>query len=324
MNPVTASHGDSIASIGERCLVKEIRKWLGASSPAAPAGIGDDAAVLTPTTPGHHPLITTDSLILDRHFLASDDPAAVGAKLILRNVSDIAAMGGSPTVAVIACMLPANTSVRWLEQVFRGMAKAAIDWDLQLVGGDLAQSHQDLIFNLTLMGEAEHLLLRTGGRIGDQIAVTGPLGGSFPHRHLHIEPRIAAGKLLAAHPAVHAGMDLSDGLASDLPSLLPEGSSASINVSAIPIHPDAERAALRSDRTSLHHALCDGEDHELVFLIDAGADDCHWKSLCDACRDAGIAEPVRIGAITTKSCAPLINAADGAALIDGHGFNHFH
>jgi thiamine-monophosphate kinase len=300
--PLTTQHNDSIAAIGEKQLIRNIRAWLGDATPSAPQGIGDDAAVLPPTGCGNM-LVTTDSVILDKHFLASDAAEQVGRKLVNRNASDIAAMGGTPLYAVIACMLPAATSCQWLEQFYLGVRSAALECGCAIVGGDCAQSESELICNLTMIGQAERPLLRTGGRCGDRIGVTGPLGGSFPVRHLTFQPRLQQGHILAAEQGVHAAMDISDGIASDLPHLLPPGTSAALDLSAIPLHPDAFAAADASGKPPLVHAMCDGEDHELLFL----ADPLRWDAICTAFLQAGLPPPVAIGHVRPAGSAALLD-----------------
>src|SRR5882757_8441711 len=138
MNPFTSNLAHSVAAHGERKLIAGIRQWLGRASPAAPFGIGDDCAVIPPTK--RHQLVTTDPVIWGQHFDATVPARAAGAKLLKRNLSDIAAMGGRPTVAVLALTLDARTSVAWLGQFYRGLAACARQYRVLIVGGDVAQA----------------------------------------------------------------------------------------------------------------------------------------------------------------------------------------
>src|SRR5690606_18288678 len=107
---------------------------------------------------------------------------------------------------------PSNTSLTWLEEFVRGIGICAAEYGVQLVGGDLAETRTDLVTNLTLLGSCQRTLLRSGGKPGDHIMVTGTLGGSIHGRHLHFVPRLREGRLLAADAKIKACMDLTDGL----------------------------------------------------------------------------------------------------------------
>jgi len=120
MSPFTSSRARSAGAHGERRLIAEIRRWLGDASPASPFGIGDDCAVIPPTR--RHQLVTTDPVIFGRHFDARVSARAVGAKLLKRNLSDIAAMGGRPVAAVVSLALAPETSVAWLRGFYLGLA----------------------------------------------------------------------------------------------------------------------------------------------------------------------------------------------------------
>src|SRR5262245_62027251 len=126
MTPFTSIRARSVAAVGEQRLIAGIRRWLGRASPAAPFGIGDDCAVIPPTK--RHQLVTTDPVIWGQHFDASVSARAAGAKLMKRNLSDIAAMGGRPVAAVVSLALAPQTSRRWLEQFYRGLAAAALKY----------------------------------------------------------------------------------------------------------------------------------------------------------------------------------------------------
>jgi thiamine-monophosphate kinase len=272
MHPFTERPADSVSSLGETRLIAAIRRWLATVSPPSPRGIGDDCAVL-PANPRQQ-LITTDPVIYGRHFDDTVPPRAVGAKLLKRNLSDLAAMGARPTAAVISLALDPRVKTRWLEQFYRGLAAAARRFSVPIVGGDVAQSDGFLGAFLTLCGEAAapRVVLRTGARTGDWIYVTGTLGGSLLGHHWRFLPRLPEGEWLARRGDVHAMMDLSDGLAKDLPALTPAGAEPAIDANAVPVSAAAQTLARRTARTPLSHALCDGEDYELVFAVAGRAD----------------------------------------------------
>ena len=272
MHPFTERPADSVSSLGETRLIAAIRRWLATVSPPSPRGIGDDCAVL-PANPRRQ-LITTDPVIYGRHFDDTVPPRAVGAKLLKRNLSDLAAMGGRPTAAVISLALDPRVKTLWLEQFYRGLAAAARRFSVPIVGGDVAQGDGFLGAFLTLCGEAAapRVLLRTGARPGDWIYVTGTLGGSLLGHHWRFLPRLTEGEWLARRGEVRAMMDLSDGLAKDLPALTPPGAEPAVDANAVPVSEAARTLARRTARSPLSHALCDGEDYELVFAVASRAD----------------------------------------------------
>jgi thiamine-monophosphate kinase len=263
MHPFARSARDSVAALGEERLIALIRRWLGDVSPRTPFGIGDDCAVLP--APRGRQLITVDPVVYPRHFNDAVPARAVGAKLLKRNLSDLAAMGGKPTAAVLALTLDARVDVRWLEEFYRGLASCARQYGVAIVGGDVAQADGTLAASLTLLGECTgpRYLTRTGARIGDTLWVTGRLGGSLASgHHYKFTPRLAEGAWLARQKEVRAMMDLSDGLAKDLHALTPRGAEPAIDGNSLPRRPWFK----------VEHALADGEDYELLFALRKGTD----------------------------------------------------
>ncbi|HSY53378.1 MAG TPA: thiamine-phosphate kinase [Opitutaceae bacterium] len=316
MSPFAKNKSGSVASLGERALLEKIRRWLGEVSPPTPFGIGDDCAVL-PAAKGRQ-LITTDPVIYGRHFDDAVPPAAVGAKLLKRNLSDLAAMGASPTVAVLALTLDPRVSLRWLEQFYHGLATAARRWHVRIVGGDLTQAENFVGAYLTLLGEATgpRVVTRTGARVGDAIYVTGELGGSRLGQHWRFTPRLAEGAWLARQSAVRSMMDVSDGLAKDLRSLTPPGTEPMIDAATVPGSAAARRLAAQTKKSPLHHALSDGEDYELVFTLAKAADytafEKTWHRAFPRTRLTRIGQFMRAG----KRPAHALN------LDDYHGYEH--
>lgn len=258
MSPFSSSRSDSVAALGEGGLIKAIRGWLGDVSPASPHGIGDDCAVLPPSS--QQQLITVDPVIHGRHFDDKVPARAVGAKLLKRNLSDLAAMGGRPTAAVIAVTLDPRTSVRWLKGFYLGLAGCARRYEVPIVGGDIAQSGGTIAASLTLLGAAtgKRVLTRQGAANDDWIYVTGLLGGSLPSgHHYRFTPRLQEGAWLARQKAVMSAMDLSDGLAKDIHALTPQGAFSRIDASSLPCRTGYDAKA----------AVSDGEDYELLFTL---------------------------------------------------------
>ncbi len=264
MHPFAPKSRATVSALGEEKLIAAIRRWLGGASPRAPFGIGDDAAVLRASRGPQ--LITVDPVIYPRHFNDLVAPRAVGEKLLKRNLSDLAAMGGRPTAAVLALTLDPRVKLVWLEQFYRGLAACARRYRVPIVGGDIAQADGIVAASLTLLGEqtGSRVVTRTGARVGDAIYVTGQLGRSLETGHHHrFTPRLAEGAWLARRREVRAMMDVSDGLAKDLHALTPRGATPALEAATLPRRAGADVPA----------ALADGEDYELVFALAARADE---------------------------------------------------
>jgi thiamine-monophosphate kinase len=274
MKIFTKNARESVSAYGELRLIAEVRGWLGRTSPRTPFGIGDDCAVLPPTF--RVQLVTTDPVIYGQHFDDAVAPSAVGAKLLKRNLSDIAAMGGRPVAAVLSLAMSPATSIRWLRGFYRGLAACARRFRVKIVGGDITEAPAGFFGAfLTLHGEAagDRIVARTGARSGDRLFVTGLLGGSRARHHYAFMPRLAEGAWLAQQAEVVAMLDLSDGLAKDVWAMTPKGALAAVDIFLIPVSAAAEAAARRSGRPSWMHALTDGEDFELLFAVRAGTDE---------------------------------------------------
>ncbi len=273
MKIFTPTHRYSVAAYGELRLITEVRRWLGDVSPRTPFGIGDDCAVLPPTKRAQ--LVTTDPVIHGQHFDDAVSPRAAGAKLLKRNLSDIAAMGGRPVAAVLSLALAPATNVAWLREFYLGLAACARKYRVKIVGGDITQAPAGFFGAfLTLHGEAtgQRVITRNGAKKHDQLFVTGRLGGSRGSHHYSFQPRLAEGAWLARQPEVVAMMDLSDGIAKDVQALTPRGLIASMLPSALPVSAAAKAAAKISGQPNWVHALTDGEDYELLFVVRARTD----------------------------------------------------
>ncbi len=251
-------------------LIGEIRGKAG-SSAGVPLGIGDDCALVAVDPVGQ--LVTTDMLLDGRHFqLGMHSPEEIGYKALAVNLSDVAAMAGRPRAAFVAVGLPRANGAEVARGLLAGMLPLAERFGVALAGGDTNAWDGPLVVSVTLLGDPipPGVVRRGGGRAGDVLFVTGPLGGSLLGRHLRPEPRVR--EAIALHGAVdlHAMIDLSDGLSSDLSHILEEsgGLGATLDASRIPIHADAERMAERTGKPPLAHALDDGEDFELCFAVD--------------------------------------------------------
>ena len=334
-------------SPGERELIAQIR----ARVPAAPSwltvGIGDDAAVAQPER-GALEILTTDALVEDVHFdRRFSSPADIGWKALAVNLSDVAAMGGTPRLALLSLALPAAMGIDEIHALIDGFLALAADARVALAGGNITRSPGPLMVDVTVTGFARprHVLTRAGGRPGDDLYVTGAVGAATAGlrwlqargagnrhagagdpagieacaaRHRRPEPRVRAGALLGRNRAASACMDLSDGLADAVRQLAEaSGVGAAIDASAIPI-PDAAREQLgRSGEDPVLSAIAGGDDYELLFAVPRRA----RGRLATVTRQARGLPITRIGALTREPAVVLLR--DGVPEPLPAGFVHF-
>ncbi len=211
-------------------------------------------------------LIAVDQIVEKRHYLvagpAAATPEQVGRKLLARNLSDIAAMGGKPLFYLVASSLGPNHDERWLNRFFSGILKLGKKYGVALIGGDLATAPADTVAALTIIGEvvARYVCRRSGARPGDLLFATGRFGRSFQTgHHLSFEPRLKEGQWLARNRFARAMIDVSDGLLIDAWRLC--------RASRVGLRLDTNSIPRRTAGTSLEEALNDGEDHELLFAV---------------------------------------------------------
>jgi thiamine-monophosphate kinase len=338
----------SLGRLGERGLIRRIRRSAAtAGAPGVDVGIGDDAAVLA-VPPGHALLATTDLLIEDVHFRrASAGPADIGWKALAVNLSDIAAMGGIPRWALVALAIPAETEVEAVDVFYSGMAEAGAPYEVAVVGGDTSASPGGWMVNVTLLGlHPGTPRLRSQARTGDAVAVTGRLGASAAGLHAleagldrvrtagvapgeldeairaHLRPRarVAEGRWLGHAPGVHAMMDCSDGLVTDLGHICREsGVGARVGLDRVPVAPAAREVGRALGREPLDWALGGGEDYELLLTCETGAVERLTAGLLEA---TGTPLTV-IGRIEGAAGETVFVDAAGAAVPVRNGFEHF-
>ncbi len=245
--------------------------WIRAKyrgNPTVLVGPGDDCGVLAPTR--FNLIVTTDVLMEGTDFILAEAGAfAVGRKAMAVNLSDIAAMAGRPTAALVGLVLPQSLSTGTLaRELFLGLDSIATEFGVPIVGGDTNSWNGGLVISVTVFGEAPEsgAVLRSGAKPGDAIFVTGPCGGSILGRHLNPQPRLREIERIAGLVKITSCIDISDGLTADLQHILDaSGCGATLDATRIPIHPDAVMLAATSGQTPLEHALGDGEDFELIF-----------------------------------------------------------
>jgi len=292
-------------------------------------GAGDDCAVLAAPAPGHELLFKTDAVVEGFHFLAGTEPERIGRKALARCLSDIAAMGGTPTAAVITLGLPSGYDPDRVEGIYRGLRALAETHGVAVVGGETTSNPDRLLISVSVLGTvaAGRAVLRSGARPGDAIFVSGELGGSIQGHHLDFEPRIREGCWLAGTGRVRSMVDVSDGLAGDLPHLLGPGGpgesvlGAELLKSAIPIRRAARLAAQSGDtaKPPIVAALTAGEDFELLFTV-APRD---AVDILDGWRAAFPEVPLAcIGRITDRP-GIWLRGEDGLRPMIGKGYEHF-
>jgi thiamine-monophosphate kinase len=246
--------------INEEALLALIRKELPLDDPSVVVGSGDDCAIVEPPPYARQLVLKTDATIENIHFVTQDNLSNVGWKALCRPISDFAAMGAIPQHALITVASPAIfEEAKWL-QLARGIGKAARAFNITIVGGEITRSPGPLFLSVTLTGsEGRRSSLRSYACTEDLICVTGALGGSFKSgRHLTFTPRLAEGQWLAEQHDVHAMIDLSDGLGSDLPRLARASNTSFIlEKEKIPCHAGCH----------IDQAISDGEDYELLLTV---------------------------------------------------------
>ena len=277
-----------LKKIGEFGLINRIARL----APNAPAdiirGIGDDAAVIA-LDKTRRLLFTTDTLIESIHFETScTAPYLLGKKSLAVNLSDIAAMGGTPHSFVVSLSIPPGVTYEFIKKFYAGIYAQAKKFNVSLVGGDTTASPDKLVITISLLGTARagEVIYRHGARTGDAIYVTGFLGDSslglsllmkkkagsavncLVKRHLDPVPRVAEARAIARRKVASSMIDVSDGLLADLRHILDEsGAGARLRLDRVPLSPRYRRTLQRGSADYYDAALCGGEDYELLFTV---------------------------------------------------------
>ena len=303
-------------SLSETELIQRLTQDLPADSSVL-TGPGDDCAVLDWS--GSKLLFKTDAIVEGIHFERDTPPGAIGRKALARALSDIAAMAGTPTHALITLGVHAEMEPSLIEAVYQGLRDCAREHHVNIVGGETTSLSQ-LTLSISLIGKASRPILRTGSAVGDAIFVSGELGGSLAGHHLNFTPRLKEARWLSDQDIVHAMIDLSDGLATDLRHLLSDQTGAELLTRALPIRRAAKERARDnpSGKTALLAALTDGEDYELLFTVSSK----DAVPLLDGWKSAFPETPLHcIGKITDQ---PGIALRDdkGVKPLTLHGYDH--
>ena len=236
-------------------------------------GAGDDCALVESGKPGLLNLLKTDCLVEGIHFAKETRPELVGWKAMARPLSDFAAMSGLPRFALVTLIVPATRDVSWVRALYRGIEKASRKFEVAVVGGETSNIKGPAVISISVTGfvEKDRWVGRGGGKPGDDLFVTGRLGGSLGGRHLKFVPRIVESRWLTRNFRIHAMMDLSDGLGADLPRMARASRVGfEVNDAALPLNRGC----------TIRRAISDGEDYELLFAIapkDARSLPARWR-----------------------------------------------
>ena len=286
---------DTVSKVGERGLIDRIRRRFPSPPDVLTVGIGDDAAV-APAVRGELQVLTTDALVEGVHFEAAFSGFAdVGYKALAVNVSDIAAMGATPRLALLSLILPARLAVSDLEALLEGFGQMAAEARTVVAGGNITRSPGPLVIDVTVVGSVRprRILTRSGGRAGDALFVTGSVGsagaglgwlrahgrsdGAGPdpegmaecvRRHRRPEPRLRLGAVAGRTRAATACMDLSDGLADAVAQIAEQsGTGAVVDAAALPVPAAASRWFESQGLDPVRASMAAGDDYELLFAV---------------------------------------------------------
>ena len=261
----------TLADIGEDALIGRLVRLV--PTGFAGEGPGDDCAVVDEGGEMLR-LLKTDALVEGVHFLREADARTVGWKAVARVISDFAAMGGTGEHFLVTLALPGMMEIAWIEDFYRGMGECLARYGASLAGGETSRVPEGsaAVISVAATGSVARgkVVMRSGGRPGDGIWVTGRLGGSLAGKHLTFSPRVEEGRWIAENLRPTAMMDLSDGLAKDLPRLA-KSSGCGFRL---------ERASVPcTEGCSLDQALRDGEDFELLFTAPSDVATEGWRKM---------------------------------------------
>jgi thiamine-monophosphate kinase len=280
-----------ISQLGEFGLIRRIKESLPAPPAEVVVGIGDDVAVLR--IPGSEYLLATcDAQVENVHFVRGKiTPYQLGRRIAAINLSDIAAVAGTPLWALASLALPGELPTDFVDALYEGMSEQLSLAGAAIVGGNLSRIDETMVIDLCLLGKVEHqkLLLRSGARVGDLILVTGWLGDSraglelirrpelivsehsrsqVEQRHLVPQPRVREGQQLGASLLVHSMVDVSDGLLGDIGHVCRASQvGAEIWLERLPVSSACKEVAQVAGEDVSGWAVGGGEDYELLFTV---------------------------------------------------------
>jgi thiamine-monophosphate kinase len=279
----------NIKKLGEFALINRFSKKF-AKIPKGITGIGDDCAIISKDSKTSW-VVTTDLLIEDVHFITKTiSPFDLGYKSLSANLSDIAAMGATPKYFFLSMSLPSNVKVSWLDDYFRGLKKLSDKHNVFLLGGDTTKSKKRISIGISAIGEADtkKIKKRSTAKAGDIICVTDYLGDSLGglnlilkklpirnsdakrlySRHCRPEPNIKEGRFLADIDDVHAMMDVSDGIASDLNRIMEQSKvGMEIDMDSLPKSKELMSVCKKYGWNSTKIAASGGEEYCLLLTM---------------------------------------------------------
>ncbi|HVO85176.1 MAG TPA: thiamine-phosphate kinase [Syntrophobacteria bacterium] len=328
-----------LKDIGEFGFIDRIRNGCLVRNTSVIKGIGDDCCVFK-TSPGLVTLFTTDMLVENIHFIrGAITPDKLGRKSVAVNISDIAAMGGTPREAVVSIAIPDTLEVEYVDAVYDGMKAIAGEFEVNLLGGDTTASPEHLVVNIALVGEAleDEILYRSGARVGDVVFLTGTVGsaaagldmilgkrafkegGRLLDAHHDPWPHVKAGRIIAGLKVASALIDVSDGVAADLGHICREsGVGATIDEASLPTENLFRSYCAQFDLDPLQLALHVGEDYVLLGTVPEQ----NVFKLEGALRAAGC-EFFAIGTIAAEAGLRLRGADGSLRTIRPGGWDHF-
>jgi thiamine-monophosphate kinase len=223
-------------------------------------GPGDDCALVETRDHQNLLVLKADCVVAGVHFLPTANALHVGWKAMMRPLSDFAATSAVPQSALITLIAPEKTTVEWVERLYGGLSRAAKRFKVSIVGGEMSRTAGPVAISVSVAGfvERNRSVSRQGGKAGDDLFVTGRLGGALKQKHLQFVPRIVESRWLTRNFPIHAMMDLSDGLGADLPRLAKASRVGfAIELESLPLARGAK----------IDNAISEGEDYELLFAI---------------------------------------------------------
>src|SRR5204862_5953563 len=248
-----------LRQLGEDRLLDRLLPRLPASKSVV-ARAGDDCAVVKRPGGRNFLVLKTDCIVEGVHFAPEANALEVGWKAMMRPLSDFAATSALPQFALITLIASKETEVGWVRKFYRGLRKAAARFKVSIVGGETSSTRGPIAVSVSVVGfvEKNRWVSRRSGKVGDDLFVTGQLGGAIKRKHLHFVPRIAESRWLTKNFSIHAMIDLSDGLGIDLPRLAHASKVGfEIEVENLPLNRGAK----------VDDAISEGEDYELLFAI---------------------------------------------------------
>lgn len=327
-------------TLGEFGLIQRMTPFFTKNFPHGVEGIGDDCAII-PQDGQHSFLITTDLLIESVHFLTTTtSPEDLGYKSLAVSLSDIAGMGGKPLYAFLSIALPPTLEVEWVDRFFQGFQQLTETENVLLLGGDTTRSPNKMTINVLVIGSAQTALIkrRSQARAGDLICCTGYLGDpgaglkilqehlphnsiteSLIHEHIHPRPHLPEGQWLASQIGIHAMMDISDGLDSDIHRIMERSHCGAIlYLDKLPLSPSLLTCAKQYGWFAEEIAATAGEDYCLLVTVNPK----DYPTLCQNYQQLFDRPLFKVGKILAGSTLSYLK--DGRPIqLSKAGFDHF-